>query len=895
MKKIQLLSNIFFAVTASGLFAQPGALDPAFGSAGKLTTNIGKGDDQAVSAVLQPDGKIVVAGYAYNGADYDVTVARFNADGALDEGFAQNGMVHTDIDFDNDLGRSVALQPDGKIVVAGRTSGSFGFAFAVLRYTAEGLPDTCFGTGGIVTTDVVMESTDYGYAVAVQPDGKIVVAGGAWGGKFAVVRYNADGTLDVNFGNDGIATAVVGNAYDAYNMPYALALQPDGKILVAGSANNGANLDFAVVRFNADGALDPGFGTNGQLSTSFAYFNQDYNDIANALALQPDGKILVAGKAQLYGYYSNFDFAVARYTADGVLDTSFHGNGKNTVQFNNKNAEAYSIVVQPDGKIVLAGVAADGAKNTFAMARLIENGNLDPTFGQSGLQTTSIGSSNAVSFSAILQPDGNIVLAGYAFNGSDNDCALARYDSDGYLDNQFGTNGTRTIDLKSRSNNFINSIAIQPDGKIIAAGVSNTGERESMTLARYTPGGALDAGFGAAGVLKTTVNYGAVAVALQADGKIVTTNSESILRYLPDGTPDSSFANNGVSSPNFYIDALAIQPDGKIVAGGAGDDGFSIMRFNPDGSVDSPFEINGVPWFYSQARSVVVQPDGKIVACGPAYTGTEVISLVVRYNADGSKDNSFALGGILTIYAGAGYFFDARAIALQPDGKMVVAGSDNDGAKNRFVVVRCNPDGSFDDSFGIGGMFNYEADMNSFAFALTLQADGKILVAGTSAEDFAVIRCNTNGMLDSTFHEDGIVTTDIGTGSDDRALSMALQSDGKIVVAGASASDFAVVRYLTGLNVGVLDFSVFDQRALIYPNPVEKQATLEYGLTDAAVISIRLLDAQGRTLETFLTGAQQPAGRHQQAITLPAGLPPGHYYIVLDAGGNKRLTVKIVK
>jgi len=209
----------------------------------------------------------------------------------------------------SDYGFSVALQPDGKIVVAGYAGGDF----ALARYNSDGALDTSFGSGGKVTTDFGGSYHPDGFSVALQPDGKIVVAGYA-GGDFALARYNSDGALDTSFGSGGKVTTDFGGS----DAGYSVALQPDGKIVVAGYAG----LDFALARYNSDGALDTSFGTGGKVTTDFS----GGRDVGYSVALQPDGKIVVAG-------YAGVDFALARYNSDGALDTSFGSGGKVTTDF----------------------------------------------------------------------------------------------------------------------------------------------------------------------------------------------------------------------------------------------------------------------------------------------------------------------------------------------------------------------------------------------------------------------------------------------------------------------------------------------------------------------------------------------------------------------------------
>ncbi len=298
------------------IFYAIGLLDESFDGDGKVTTDIGSSYDSANAVAIQEDGKIVVAGYSTGSSD-DFAVVRYNSDGSLDTYFGPNGngKVTTDIGSSTaDYARAIAIQGDGKIVVAGYSTGSSD-DFAVVRYNSNGSLDIYFGPNGNgkVTTDIGSSTADYAYAVAIQGDGKIVVAGYSFNGSnydFVVVRYKSDGSLDTSFGSNsnGIVTTAIGSGDD---FAHAVALQGDGKIVVAGVSYNGSNWDFAVVRYNSDGSLDTSFGSNSNGIVTTAIGSS--TDSAQAIAIQIIGNI---GKIVVAGYSnngSNFDFAVVRY------------------------------------------------------------------------------------------------------------------------------------------------------------------------------------------------------------------------------------------------------------------------------------------------------------------------------------------------------------------------------------------------------------------------------------------------------------------------------------------------------------------------------------------------------------------------------------------------------
>ena len=332
-----------------------GSLDTAFDADGKVTTDFG-GNDIGSAVVLQPDGNLVVVGSNLNAFNDDFALARYNSDGSLDTSFDVDGKVTTDIGGSDDAGAGVVLQPDGKIIVAGSSFNGVDDDFALARYNSDGSLDTTFDADGKVNTDFG-GSFDAGAAVVLQPDGKLVVAGTS-NSNFALARYNVDGSLDTAFDADGKVTTDFASGLD---LGFDMALQPDGELVVAGSSSMGGNEDFALARYNNDGSLDTTFDADGKVTTDFgSSFDRGF-----AVVLQLDSKIIVAGD-------NNSDFALARYNSDGSLDTTFDSDGKVTTDFNSNFFDvASAVALQPDGKIVAAGSSiVDGISDfDFAVAR----------------------------------------------------------------------------------------------------------------------------------------------------------------------------------------------------------------------------------------------------------------------------------------------------------------------------------------------------------------------------------------------------------------------------------------------------------------------------------------------------------------------------------------------
>jgi uncharacterized delta-60 repeat protein len=386
--------------------AAPGDLDPTFSGDGKVTTRFPGGTNEAQGMAIQADGKVVVVGWA-GGDDTKFVLVRFNTDGTLDSTFGAGGKVRTNLTPWFDGAGAVAIQADGKLVVAGWAGGS-GRRFALVRYNADGALDTSFGLAGKVATNFT-PGADQAFGVAIQADGKIVAVGGAAldgrGERFALARYNADGTPDTSFSADGKVTIEFTRWRDHAEQ---VAVQADGKIVAAGTAAlfGSRAARFALVRLNPNGTLDSTFSADGKVTSNFV----GENEFAMGVAIQTDGKIVAAGESGQTRFSVDTTFALARYNADGTLDTAFDGDGKVTTNFTSEFDGAWGgLAIQADGKIVAAGHASF---LRFAVARYAPNGTLDTSFSGDGKATTKFGFASEVATGVAIQADGKIVAAG---------------------------------------------------------------------------------------------------------------------------------------------------------------------------------------------------------------------------------------------------------------------------------------------------------------------------------------------------------------------------------------------------------------------------------------------------------------------------------------------------
>ena len=434
-KTHHLRQNFLFGLLAVGLFlampaltlAAPGDLDLSFGSGGIVTTPIADPPytEGARAMRVQTDGKIVVCGvidYHKTSGDVSYYIARYNSNGTLDDSFGTNGKIIAPYN-DGNYSIDIALQPDGKIIAAGQLSNGF----AVHRYHSNGTLDASFGTGGVVIMPIV-----YAASVAVQADGKIIVVGHS--GHFTVVRYNPDGSLDTSFNGTGIVSTSVGG-FASY--PKKVILQPDSKIVAVGEAVTGnGTRAFGLVRYNADGSLDSGFGAGGKVIHAVS---PGINFVGDA-ALQPDGKIVVSGGQNSAN--GSAETAIVRYNQNGSIDTSFAANGIFTTEANFYVGNA--IALQSNGKLLAFGIMRGGSWN-FAILRLNPNGTPDVGFGNNGRVITP---NTAAAAAGAVQSDGKILAFGIAY-APDLNIALVRYlgDSAAPRPAQFDFDGDRRADI----------------------------------------------------------------------------------------------------------------------------------------------------------------------------------------------------------------------------------------------------------------------------------------------------------------------------------------------------------------------------------------------------------------------------------------------------------------
>jgi uncharacterized delta-60 repeat protein len=594
--------------------------------------------------------------------------------------------------------------------------------------------------------------------VVVQPDGRVLVGGNftAVNGRSSpgLVRLNADGTTDQSFS--------VGTGVNFGANVNAIAVQTDGKILVGGGfvEFNGVTRYF-LVRLNADGSLDTGFNMGGAGITSG--FSLDL------ITLQPNGQILIGGF--FFDYNGTTVNNFARLNPNGSLDTSFTTNLGTGF-----DGTISSVALEPDGQIVVGGIF-NNVNGTTAnrIARLNANGTLDTTF----ITNTGAGFSNSV-FAVALQTDGRIVVGGFfsQFNGTPQQ-SLARLNADGTLDLSF---------ISPSPGSGVVAIAIQTDGRILIMGENGatfgSGAETRQGIARLNAAdGSIDASFDAGAGPNGTVNR---TVAFQLDGSIFVGGNFTALNNIVRSAL-AKLNTNGSVNLGFttvigmpaQVYKLLVLPDNKILLGGdfrGVNESFrdAIARLNADGSTDLTFNPGSGTGSTGFVLSIAVQTDGKIIVGGnfSSFGGVSNFG-IARLNADGSRDATFNASANGTV----------NAVAIQTDGKILIGGNFN-GVNSVPVnaIARLNNDGTTDTTFNSGGTgFDFFGSVQ----VIVLQTSGQILVGGGFTNYNGtngvnnIVRLNSNGTLDLGF------TTNSGTGFDGTVNTLALQTDGKILVGGS--------------------------------------------------------------------------------------------------------------
>ena len=763
MRKFYFFTSVFILISLTN-FAQQGKLDHKFNTYDDGIT--GDGFDNAVRTLnIQSDGNLIVGGdyLNFNGKPISY-LSRLQKDGTVDSAFNTgtgfNGKIYTS-----------CIQSNGKIILGGNFTGFNGESIGrLIRLNNDGSPDIDFNTTTAAGNGII-------YQIAQQTDGKIIIAGSftTYNGTTVnrIARILSNGSLDSSFSTGSGTSANITN----------IEIQPDGKIILAGNfiAFNGVSAN-RIIRLNPDGTSDTSFNSGS-----------GFNDDCAALILQDDGKILVGGKFTQYdGFNAN---RIIRLNTDGSIDSGFlSGSGLS-------NGMVYTIKTDISGNIMLGGSFSDLYNGTEVnkLTLLNPNGTLKLDFdigsgpasasvlalsndsdgswyiGGSfsvydsknqgrlakidseglhdiGYLTAGVGFDNSV-LKVLPLPDAKAMVVGNftKFNGISSS-RITRILSNGELDTSFNSG-------KTGANNSIKTIVRQSDGKMILGGSFTVYNGSACNrIVRILPDGEIDAGF----ISGAGFNGQVFSVVLQSDQKTIVAGNftkfngisfDRIVRLLPDGAIDYSF-NTGLGA-DATIEAMLVQPDGKILVGGRfgtfnGISCSRLVRLNTDGSIDAGFSIGS--GFDKNVYAINIQSDGKIIVGGSFlnYNGVSQ-KRILRLHINGSLDTTFESG---TGFSNG----EVRSILVQPDNRLLVGGtfSGNYNASPSLRLMRLLSKGSYDTSFS--------ANLNSTLFTMDFTTDEKLMiggnfnsVSGSAKHRIALLKlCTNSSVWDGTNWSNGI-------------------------------------------------------------------------------------------------------------------------------------------
>lgn len=871
-----LLAGDSNANWALARYLEDGTADASFSGDGLLTLDLG-GVESLDRVLALADGDLLLGGNSSG----DFALGRLNGDGVWDAGFATGGRALIDFGAGSATLRDMAVQADGKILLAGwYVPGLVGERqLALARYDAEGRPDASFGQGGRLLLNLAPGLSEEAVAIQVMPDGRILLGGHA-GGDFLLARLDSTGLADASLDDDGVIILSPGTAAATAT---AMVLGGDGGLYLAGAVGG----DLALLRFHL-GLLDQ----VAREDEAYAF------TLADNLFRDPDGDVLtysvrLADGAPLPGWLS-FDAVSRRFS--GTPDNASVGGLDIRVTARDPGGLSASDVFhlevrnRNDAPVLALPLAAAAAREGQAFALALPAGTfVDEDAGDTlryalhladgGAAPSWLSADPLSGRLAGLPEQADVGVFDLRITATDSGglsaAAALRLTVENSNDAPEPTPAGSGAELAALSLGYaplVTDLRLQTDGAILVS-VQGGGDLELIRLGRD---GAWDSSFSGDG--RARVDYGgtdrAQAVAVQADGAILAAAESAdgmrLARFDAQGVLDTAFTSGTVLAYNVlhdhaYARALAVAADGGIVLAGSSDNGshldFGALRLGADGRLDSGFGLGGrvhlnaslFVGYNNHLTDMLLLPDGDILLAGytgnPRIPGSSVGGVwipgtetnndfsLVRLNANGALDTGFSGDGRVTTSLGSD---DDRiqALALQSDGKIVAAGDRQGNGGYDYALVRYNPDGSLDAGFGGDGVVTSHLGAADHAYAAAIQADGKILVAGTH-----LLRYNGDGSLDAGFSGDGVVSLDM------TARALALEADGGILVAGERAGQVVLARYSPG---GMADQAVEGAFQFSVPSRLFQDE-------DGDILSLTATLADGAALPGWL--AFDPANR----------------------------------
>jgi uncharacterized delta-60 repeat protein len=901
----------------------------------KLVTNAGVTNNGAKAIALQPDNKTITCGYVQKGSKYQIAFYRLNSNGIVDTHFGENGISlfynFLPSPYEGASISSISLQDDGKFIAAGTAwyqSGSYFLSnILVMRLNSNGTIDSSFGDNGTVRTNIFSVnglSIDDAYTVKVLKNGNILAGGTSYDytqHRMLFSEYLPNGVLNTSFGSGGVVLIDIAHGDDEI---FDMAVLPNGNIVAAGeyfTEGVDYSYDVALLRLLPNGILDKSFGSNGIVKTRIG----KGADAAKSIALQKNGKIVIAGSTRV-STLAKDNILVARYNANGTVDSSFALNGIYIKDINGGNDVANSVEILPDNKIVLGGYATRNSVSNFLSLQLKNNGNADDTYGINGMVITSLYNQGDAANDMLIQPDGKIVQAGQAANGASNFFTSIRYNNDGSLDNSYANNGINIFSVGNSNDKAEKIIKLPWDNSLLLCGSAN----DNWALINYKlPDLSLNNSFGVKGIqsfryadqYSSSTPEVAVDSALQKIYLCGETDKEGfiIIRLNKNGSLDTSFGDKGVVHYfiSIYYGGLAVLPNHKIVIGGLIQSGTNynfIACFNTNGTIDSSFGVNGLVKNLAFTPNSIINDNQhtRILLSGSLYVDfiSSKIGVMALKNK-GIIDSSFGKNGVgsAAVPGGGTKVYFKYNLVQDMYGKILVSGGVSVAGAD-FSVTRFLNNGQPDNTFGNGGVAvtttasdPYNDTWNEGVASRCVNKNNcSVVTAGIRMNDqnekskIAIIAYDDNGNIDSIKNTTkGYIDTTLFGGAYEGGYAALFDNDA-VYVAGKTGNknenDFLLLKFIFKSKQPVKKQPQQSDYALkIFPNPAHNFLMVNYSLNKSSIVKFQLCSLNGA--QTYQLSRQASlAGAQQVKILLPVNIAKGVYTLKMIT--KDAVNIKIV-
>ncbi len=825
-------------------YPQSGMMVPSFGKNGITEVDFGQpgtSNDWGEIVKTDADGKIWIAGSSSNGNNYDFSIVRLNPDGNLDSTFGEYGKLLIPVGNGDDRAYGLDLGIHGKIKLIGRSDVNF----SVVQLNYDGSLDSTFSDEGKLIIPANSSQDNFtGLGSIVDKEGRILIAGGTHyvnQRNFLIVRLNPDGNPDNTFGTAGKLLIPVDHAViQALNIgPYicSVAIDADDNILIAGNSYGENGMPKMVIkRIDNLGNLDENFGDHGTIEI-FA----DDGGYANSLALDENGKILIAGVHVPGGTTNFWKYVIIRLNENGSFDNTFDNDGKAFFAIGGNDDRANSICTDGRGKIIVAGTS----ETVLSVLRLKTDGSPDSTFNGNGTQMIRMGQYDEAR-SLTLDANGKLLIAGSTFNSTNFDFAVARVNVDGEVDETFNGNGKKLIML-GNGNDEGKCMALGNNGKIWIAGSSFSENENKFSIVRLNTDGSVDKTFNGSGKRILPLgnpeyypNFDYRGIAVDADGKVLLSGSAyngtdddfGIIRLDKDGIPDTTFGENGtqvipIGEFDERVNGMQLLSNGKILLFGLSfnsvihyNDSVNgcIIRLSSDGTLDKTFNESGKLIFPNVVVSKCLQayPDGKLLfAAFHANVGSWENSgglILLQLNEEGNLVNVTEVPSIISL----------TDVLIDVNQKILVLGGYGDRGFHQ-LVKRFILDGRPDSTYGVNGTIEFQSSPIFYNNIRTSIVDSAgIFLAGGSINGFELLSLMGDGRIDTSF---GLLGKMIQTGGYGKAI---VADSNFIWMAGSANGDYKIIK-LYARNFQHIDFVLPDTVKIGDP-PIKLSGTASSGL-----------------------------------------------------------------